>query len=58
MTLGAILVIVGVILAVIDLFTGNRRYGPAGGYGGTLLHVAVILIGVGVLVGGAQIDTN
>lgn len=55
MTLGAILVIIGVILAVVDIFIGGRRYGTTAS--GSLLNLAVILIGIGVLVGGAQIDT-
>lgn len=47
MNLGAILVIIGVILAVLDACVASKvRY---------LLHVAVALIGLGVLLGADQV---
>lgn len=55
MTLGALLVIVGTIMAIVDCFIG----GSLGTYRGRagLLHLGVILIGVGVLIGGATLQT-
>lgn len=45
MTAGTVIVLLGVILAVIDLFVPDRR----------LLAFGTILIGVGILVGGGQL---
>lgn len=54
MDLGALLVLVGILLAVIDVFVpADSRF-----RNGSLLHVAVILIGIGVLLGvGEGINT-
>jgi len=56
MHLGALLVIVGLILVVLDFAVGHlaspERYRTG------LLHAGVILIGVGVLVGHAAIHTS
>lgn len=44
---GLLLVLLGIVLAVIDIFVPDSSTPRRG----TLLHVAVILIGIGVLVG-------
>lgn len=47
MLLGTLLVIVGVVLAAADAFFANRvRF---------LLHIAVVLIGLGVLLGATPV---
>jgi uncharacterized membrane protein len=55
MKLGALLVIIGVLLVVIDFALGhvNAERARTG-----LLHAGVVLIGIGVLVGHTQIDTS
>ena len=50
MTLGTLLVIIGVVLAALAAFFSSRV--PY------LLHVAVVLIGVGVLIGAAKLVTS
>ena len=57
MKLGAILVLVGVLLVVIDFALGHVPRGE-GHYSNTgLLHAGVVLIGVGVLVGSTKLTT-
>lgn len=47
MNLGTVLVIIGVVLAALDIFFAKRvRF---------LLHIAVVLIGLGVLLGAASV---
>jgi hypothetical protein len=55
MHIGAILVVIGLILVVVDLFVarGPRTAGAPARVTYSLLHVGVILIGIGVLLGGA-----
>lgn len=55
MHLGALLVLLGVIAAALDYALGHYR---SGGYRGGLLHVAVILVGIGVLVGSTALSTS
>ncbi len=47
MSLGTILVLLGTLLALLNIFFGSRV--------AYLLHVAVVLIGAGVLVGAAPL---
>ncbi len=46
MNLGTLLVLIGVIMAVIDFFVDTQRWHRHG-----LLILAVVLIGIGVLLG-------
>lgn len=51
MELGAVLVLIGIILAVVSLFVPN--------YSHRMLAAAIILVGIGVLVGvGSGISTS
>lgn len=49
MNLGTVLVLFGILLAVLDLLLGYS--GRSGRWIGALTTVAVILVGIGVLVG-------
>lgn len=55
MKLGALLVLLGIVLVVIDFALGHL--GPERARTG-LLHAGVILIGIGVLVGSTQLSTG
>jgi hypothetical protein len=47
MTIATFVVLIGVILAFVDIFVANRV--------NHLLHIAVVLIGIGVLMGAAAL---
>ena len=55
MKLGALLVLLGIVLVVIDFALGH--VGPERARTG-LLHAGIILIGIGVLVGSTQLSTG
>ncbi len=55
MNLGAILVLVGILLVVIDFALGHIHNARAVS---GLLHAGVVLIGIGVLVGSTQLSTH
>jgi hypothetical protein len=57
---GAVIVLIGVILAVLAALAGSVpfRRSTNTGYTDALLCVAVILIGIGVLVGHTQLSNH
>jgi len=56
MGLGAVLVLVGVLLAAVSLVVGSPAVREGRGrYAAPLLAVAIILVGIGVLVGKTHI---